>query len=158
MVIDTQDEGVYEVLLVFSKKGLADRRIPITFTRNWTTEDMINRIKADAISPSYATLVQDIAQYDGRTIVYKSYLLEVTQSGEDWIYKMALHKSGDTYSDFILVIAGEQPAYDIGARLMMYGKSVGMSVASDEGQAAASETTATECYPYFELLLLTAIE
>ncbi len=156
--IDTQDEGLYELLLVFSKKGLEDRRITLVFSRSWTTEDMINRIKADAVSPNYDTLIQDIARYDGQTIVYKSYLLDVTQSGEDWIYKMALHKSGDTYSDIILVIANEEPAYDIGARLMMYGKSVGMSVTGDEGQTADGETTVTESYPYFELLLLTAIE
>ncbi|HPJ01269.1 MAG TPA: hypothetical protein PKU80_00310 [Candidatus Limiplasma sp.] len=156
--ISTKDEGIYEVLLVFSKKGLADRRIPITFSRNWTAEDMISRIKADAVTPSYDTLVQDIARYDGRTIVYKSYLLEVVQSGSDWIYKMALRKSGSTYSDFILVIASEEPAYEIGSRLMMYGKSVGMSVSGDEGQSAGGEAASTESYPYFELLLLTAIE
>lgn len=156
--VDTKDEGPYELLLVFSKKGLEDRRITIVFTRSWTAEDMVNRIKAAAVSPNYDTLIQDIARYDGQTIVYKSYLLEVTQSGGDWIYKMALRKSGDTYSDIILVIANEEPAYDTGSRLMMYGKSVGMSVTGDEGQTADGEAAATESYPYFELLLLTAIE
>ncbi|MBN1776781.1 MAG: hypothetical protein JW811_01550 [Clostridiales bacterium] len=156
--VDTQDEGSYEVLLVFSKKELGDRRITINFTRNWTDEDMINRIKADAVSPNYDTLAEDIARYDGRTIVYKSYLLEVVQSGDDYIYTMALHKNGSTYSDYIMVIASEEPAYDIGTRLMMYGKSVGMTVPGDEGQAAEGETADARSYPCFELLLLTGIE
>ena len=158
ITVNTEDESTYEVLLIFSKKGLASRRITLSFSRNWSTEDMINRTKADAVSPNYDTLAEDVTRYDGRTIVYKSYLVDVMQSGNDWIYKMALHKSGDTYSDYILVIASEAPAYDIGTRLMMYGKSIGMSVADDEGQAAEGETTESQSFPSFELLLLTAVE
>lgn len=156
--IDTADEGVYTVLLAFSKKDLADRRITITFSRNWTDEDMINRIKSSAVSPNYKTLVDDIARYDGRTIGYKCYLVDIVQSGSDWIYKMALNKSGSTYSNYILVIASEEPAYDVGTRLMMYGTSVGMSVPGDESQVAEGETTEGESYPCFDLLLLTAID
>ena len=63
---------------------------------------------------------------------------------------MALNKSGSKYSNFILVIASEEPAYDIGTRLMMYGTSVGMSITGDEGQAAEGETATTDSYPYFE--------
>jgi hypothetical protein len=158
IVLNTQDEGTYEVVLAFSKKDLAGRRITITFSRNWTTEDMINHIKRDAVTPNYKTLVDNIARYDGRTIVFKCYLVDVTQSGEEWIYKMALNKSGSTYSNFILVVASEKPAYDIGTRLMMYGTSVGMSVPGEEGQAAEGETAAGDSYPFFDLLLLTAIE
>ncbi len=156
--VDTTDEGVYEVLMVFSKKGLSSRRITQTFTRNWTAEDMNNRIKADAVTPNYDTLVKDVARYDGRTIVYKSYLVEVVQSGNDWIYKMALHRKNGNYSDIILVIASEEPSYELGTRLMMYGKSVGMSVSGSEGESAGGEATDAESYPYFELLLLTAVE
>ncbi len=161
--LDTSEEGHYDVVLAFSetttgKKILADRNYNISFTRSWSTEDMINRIKSDAVSPNYATLVDNVARYDGRTVGYKCYLVEVQPSGGDWIYKMALSKSGDTYSNFILVVASEEPAYDIGTRLMMYGTSVGMSVAGETGQAAADETVPDESYPCFELLLLLSIE
>jgi len=156
--VETEEEGSYEVLLVFSKKELGDRRITVSFTRNWTDEDMVNHIKENAVSPNYDTLVENIARYDGNIIEYKSYLLEVVQSGDDYIYTMALHKSGSTYTDYFLVIATEEPAYDIGDRLMMYGTSVGMSVPDDEGQAAEGETTDAQSYPCFELLMLTAIE
>ena len=157
VTVDTSDEGTYEVILAFSKQDLADRRKNFTFTRNWSTDDMIARIKEDSVSPNYATLVSNINRYDNRTINYRCYLVDVTQSGDDWIYKMALSKSGDSYSNFILVIAGEEPQYDIGTRLMMYGTSVGMSVSADEGEAVGSKT-AGESYPCFELLLLTTLE
>jgi len=156
--LDTSDEGTYDVVLAFSKKDLADRRINLSFSRNWSTDDMIDRIKSDAVSPNYATLVDNIARYDSRTISYKCYLVSVTQSGDDWIYTMALTKSGDTYSKFILVVASEEPKYDIGTRLMMYGTSVGMSVSTGSEQTADGEAEASESYPCFELLLLTSIE
>jgi hypothetical protein len=156
--IDTKNEGTYEVVLAFSKKGLADRRFTFTFSRSWSTEDMVARVKSDSVSPSYSALTKNVERYDGRTINYKAYLVEVTQSGDDWIYKMALNKSGDSYSNFILVVASEQPAYDIGTRLMMYGTSVGMSLPADEAQADSGQTVAGGSYPCFDLLLLTTIE
>ena len=155
---DTSDEGPYDIVLAFSKKDLVDRRINITFTRTWTTDDMISRIKSDAVSPNYSTLVDNMERYDSRTVGYKCYLVNVQPSGDNWIYKMALSKSGDTYSNFILVIASEEPMYEIGTRLMMCGTSVGMAIAGEDGQAAAGEDTASESYPSFELLLLNSIE
>ncbi len=155
--LDTSDEGAYNVVLAFSKQDLADRRINLTFSRSWSTEDMVDRIKGDSVSPNYATLTDNIARYDGRTINYRAYLVDVTQSGDDWIYKMALNKSGDTYSNFILVIAQEEPGYDIGTRLMMYGTSVGMSVSTGE-QTAEGEATDGESYPCFDLLLFVPLD
>ena len=157
--LDTSEEGTYEVVLAFSKQDLADRRINITFSRSWSAEDMIKRIKDDAVSPS-RTLIRSPQISTAMTAVpinYRCYLVSVTQSGDDWIYKMALSKNGDTYSKFILVIAGEEPKYNIGDRLMMYGTSVGMSVADTGGTVDGEETT-SESYPCFELLLLTTIE
>ena len=136
--IDTSDEGTYEVVLAFSKQDLANRRITVTFSRNWSAEDMIARIKDESISPNYSTLVNNVDRYDGRTINYKCYLVEAVQSGDDWIYTMALSKSEDTYSNFILVVAAEEPQYEIGTRLMMYGTSVGMSVSGGEDESRSA--------------------
>ena len=155
--LDTSDEGTYDVRLAFSKQDLADRSYRVSFTRSWTTEDMVDRIKEDSVSPNFSTLTDSIERYDGRTINYRAYLVEVYQSGDDWIYKMALNKSGDTYSNFILVIAQEEPEYEIGTRLMMYGTSVGMSVPSEE-ETADGETVTGDSYPCFELLLLTTVD
>ncbi len=150
--VDTSDEGTYEVVLAFSKKDLASRRITVAFSRSWSTEDMIERVKSESISPNYSTLAGNVARYDGRTINYKCYLVSAAQSGDDWIYTMALNKNGDTYSNFILVVASEEPQYEVGTRLMMYGTSVGMSIAGGEGEDGG------QSYPCFELLLLTTLE
>ena len=157
--LDTSAEGEYAVVIAFSKGGLADRRININFTRKWSQNDMVKRLQSEAISPGYGTLKDKIAGYDGRTMGYKCYLVSVSQSGEDWILKMALTKKGDNYSGLILVTTNEAPTVAVGTRVMMYGRCTGMSVPSDETEAPAEGETATvaESYPCFELLLMTTL-
>lgn len=156
VVLDTSAEGEYEVVLAFSKGGLGDRRITYNFTRQWSQNDMARRLAAEAISPGYGTLVKKIAGYDGRIMAYKCYLLEATQSGDTWILKMALTKKGSNYTGIILVTTDEAPTVAVDARVMMYGRCVGMSVPSDE-PAEDGAQAAAESYPCFELLLMTSL-
>lgn len=156
--LETKEEGNYDVVLAFSKSGLADRRLNYTFTRQWSQDDMIKQLKSEAIKPGYATLVSKIDGYDGRIMGYKCYVVSISQSGSDWILKMALTKKSTGYSGLILVTTQEEPTAAVDSRVMMYGRCVGMSVsgdgtASDSGEAA--DAAATESYPCFELLLLT---
>lgn len=159
VVLDTSLEGNYDVVLAFSKGGLADRRLNYQFVRKWSQADMAKQLASEAIQPGYSTLVKKIDGYDGRIMGYKCYLVEATQSGDDWILKMALTKKGDTYSGIILVTSSDQPTSPVGTRLMMYGKSVGMSVPSDEASTTdgTEQATSTESYPCFELLLMTSL-
>lgn len=149
--IDTSAEGTYELLLVFSKKGLADRRIPYTFERKWSEADMLKELKSQAIKPSHATLIKKIKGYEGRIMGYKCYMLSAKQSGDTWIAEMALTKKGDEYSGIIWVACDEKPDIPIGGRITMYGTCVGMSVPNDEDETQAS-------YPCFELLLFVSLE
>ncbi len=154
--LDTSVEGEYAVVLAFSKAGLSDRRVSYTFSRTWSQADMVKQLESEAISPGYGTLLDKIAGYDGRIMGYKCYLVEATQSGDDWILKMALTKKGDGYSGIILVTTGEAPTVAVGTRVMMYGRSVGMSVPSDEAADSAAATPA-ESYPCFELLQMSTL-
>lgn len=157
--LDTATEGEYAVVLAFSKAGLADRRLNYSFTRSWSQNDMVKRLQSEAISPGYGTLLKKIDGYDGRIMGYKCYLVEAVQAGDAWIMKMALTKKGSDYSGIILVTADEAPTQAVGARVMLYGRCVGMSVPSDEATTTDSgeQTVASETYPYFELLLLTSL-
>ena len=158
--LDTSEEGTFNLVLAFNKAGLADRRVNYTFTRVWSENDMLKRVKAQAIKPGYKTLVSKIDGYDGRVMGYKCYVVNVAQAGDTWIIKMALTKKGDTYSGIILVTTSTDPEVTPGTRMMMYGTCVGMSVSTEEtdagsDSAADSTDTASESYPCFELLLLT---
>ena len=151
--IDTSEEGEYEIVLVFSKKNLADQRLTYTFSRQWTEADMIKQLRKQAVKPGYSNLVRKIEGYAGSIMGYNAYLMNVTQSGDDYILRMALNKRGDTYSNIIIVVSAEQPSFNIGDRMMMYGTCVGMSQSNqiEEGEAA-------ENYPCFELLLLASLD
>lgn len=162
ITIDTAEEGPYEAILVFSKKGLADRRITYTFTRKWTEADMLKQLKKQAVKPSYTQLKNKMEGYEGRIMGYRAYLLDVTQSGDEWIARMALTKKGSNYSGIILVTCNEKPSYAVGERVMMYGTCEGMSLSvagsgGEEGQTEG-QTEEQESYPCFSLLMFVSLE
>lgn len=149
--IDTSAEGTYDVVIVFSKKGLADRRFTYSFTRKWSEEDMLKQLAKEAIKPSYKLLCNKIDGYDGRVMGYKAYVVTVSQAGEDWIVQLALTKKNGKYSDIIIVTCSEEPSIKPDQRVMMYGKCAGMSVSSDDGEGGSS-------FPCFELLVFDELE
>lgn len=149
--LDTSTEGPYDLVLVFSKKGLADRRITHSFTRQWSEADILKDIKRQAIKPGYAALKKKIEAYEGRIMGYKCYLLNVTKAGDEYIAQMALTKRGEEYSSVILVTCDEEPTMAMGTQVWMYGTCVGMSLPSE-----GDETNAT--YPCFELLMFASVE
>ncbi len=151
--IATESEAVYEILIVFSKKDLADRRLSYSVSREWTQEDMISNIKSQAIKPAYSTLVSKIEGYTGDIMGYSSYLLSATPNGSQWLLEMAMTKSGDNYKDYFYVISKEEPTASIGDQVMMYGTCIGMSENSADGESSSSIT-----YPCFELLIFTSID
>lgn len=144
------EEGVYDLTLVFSKKGLAGRRITYTVSRKWTDADTLKQLEKEAIKPAYRNLVAKMSGYEGRIMGYTGYIMNVSQSGDEWIMQMALSRKNSKYSNYILVVCPEQPAYEEGSKVLMYGTCVGMSVTLDgEGEETG------DSYPCFELLLLT---
>lgn len=144
------EEGVYELTMVFSKKGLGDRRISYTISRKWSDADTLKQLEKDAIKPSYKNLVNKMSGYEGRIMGYTGYVMSASQSGDEWIMQMALSRKNSKYSNYILVICPEEPAYAVGSKVLMYGTCLGMSASVDgEGEEVG------ESYPCFELLLLT---
>lgn len=152
--LDVNEEGQHEALLVFSKKGLADRRFTFNFSRKWTDGDMLKYLKQQAIAPTYAKLNSKIADYEGRIMGYRAYLTDVAQSGDDYILTMALSRKNGKYGNIILVATGEEPSFEVGQRVMMYGTCEGMSLSTGTAEDDAQE----ESYPCFELLLLASLD
>lgn len=152
--VEAKEEGAHEVTLVFSKKDLADRRFVISYSRNWTDADIMKYLSKQAIAPTYAQLKKDIKNYEGRIVGYRAYLLDVAQSGDEYIIAMALSKKDGQYVNPVLVMAADEPSFAVGERVMMYGTCEGMSLSTGTAEDDAHE----ESYPCFSLLLFASLE
>lgn len=148
---DLKEEGSYEVSLVFSKKGLADRRFPFTIARRWSDSEQISYLKKQAVKPAYSTLVSKIKGYEGKILGYSAYILDVSESAGEYIVRMALSKKNGKYSNIILVTANDAPAFGQGEKVMVYGTCEGMS------QSGSGED-AEESFPCLSLILFVSLE
>ncbi len=155
LTIDVAEEGPHELVLVFSKKGLADRRLTYNFNRKWTDDDMLNYLKKQDVKPTYAHLLNKTANYEGSIVGYKAYLLDASQNGDGWLVRMALSKDDGKYKNIILVTSNEEPSFAAGDRVMMYGTFAGISVAVSGDENEESETSNL---PLFELLLFATLD
>lgn len=154
VTVDAKEEGSYEVTLVFTKKNLADRRFTFTFTRRWTDQDMLQYLKKQAIKPTYKQLINKMQGYEGRIMGYSAYIVDISESGGDFIIRMALNRKNGKYSNFILVTASESPSFEVGQRVTMYGTCEGMSLSTSTDESGEQE----ENLPCFNLLLFVAQE
>lgn len=153
LTLDVKDEGQYEAVLIFSKKGLADRRFPFTFNRKWNEKDMMDYLRKQAIKPAYKQLIGKMQGYEGRIMGYRAYIVDISQSGDEYIVRMALTRKSKEYSDIILVTTGEKPAFKVGERVMMYGTCAGMSLST-----GTEDEQREESYPCFELLMFASLD
>jgi hypothetical protein len=154
--LDTSKEGSYTLVLAFSKNGLADRRVTYTFSRQWAETDMLTSLAAQAIKPAYATLVDKISGYDGRIMGYKCYVVDITQSGDSWILKLALVKNAKGYKNIILAVTDSEPDVKADDHVMMYGQCAGMSLPENDTSTDAAASSG-DTYPTFDLLLISEL-
>lgn len=151
--VGVSDEGTHEISLVFSKKNLADRRFTFSFTRKWTDADTMEYLSKQSISPSYSQLKSKMQDYEGRIMGYRAYIMDVGESGDEYIVTMALSRKNGKYSNPILVTTDEVPSFEVGERVMMYGTCEGMSLST--GAEGEQEDIS---YPCFALLLFATLE
>ena len=122
--------------------------------RNWTDADMMKYLSKQAVAPTYAQLKKDIKNYEGRIVGYRAYLLDVAQSGDEYIIAMALSKKDGKYINPVLVMSENEPSFAVGERVMMYGTCEGMSLST----GTAEDDVQEESYPCFSLLLFASLE
>ena len=142
--IDTSAEGIYNITLVFEKKGYDARRFRCEATRVFTDADRLQSIEDEAIKPSYSNLKKKIDSYKGRYMVYTLNIKEVipTSTGYLTFAGMTKTKSG-VYKEVVAIRTTEEPAWRAGTSVQMYLKCIGMyDVVGDDG---------TDSYPYFDL-------
>ena len=142
--IDTSAEGIYNITLVFEKKGYDARRFRCEATRVFTDADRLQSIEDEAIKPSYTNLKKKIDSYKGRYMVYTLNIKEVipTSTGYLTFAGMTKTKSG-VYKEIVAIRTTEEPSWREGTAVRMYLKCLGMyDVVGDDG---------TDSYPYFDL-------
>lgn len=142
--IDTSAEGIYNITLVFEKKGYDARRFRCEATRIFTDADRLLSIEDEAIKPSYTNLKKKIDSYKGRYMVYTLNIKEVipTSTGYLTFAGMTKTKSG-VYKEVVAIRTTEEPTWRAGTAVQMYLKCIGMyDVVGDDG---------TDSYPYFDL-------
>ena len=142
--IPTAAEATYDFTLVFSKKGYNTKRMTWTAVRSLSEQEIQAKSTAKAIHPGYATLNKKLETYIGQTMVYKAYIVDVQQNGDDWIITAALKKNKKGYSDFLVFETSKDPVLMTDAQVKIYGICIGSyPVQSEEGDTS---------YPRFEYL------
>lgn len=141
---DTSAEGVYNITLIFQKKGYDDRRFRCVATRELTEEDRKQAIRDEAIKPTYSNLVKKMVDYRGSYMLYTLNIKEVsaTPTGYVTFAGMSKTKSG-VYKELVVIRTTDAPGWYAGEQVRMYLKCLGAyDVVSDDG---------TDSYPYFDL-------
>ncbi len=144
--IDTSKAGNYQITILVTKKGLETRSFTYNAIRTLTEAETYQRVKENAESVTYKTLVRDIPKYAGRTFAYKGYIIETQETGSEYTVKLALSKTGTTYKDIVYVISKTNPNYDIGTPVRMYG------TLSESPYLEVLEGSGTSEYPRFNLV------
>lgn len=118
--LDTSKEGNYTIVLTVTKKGLETRTFSYSATRSFTDVERIEKIKSSAKKLEYANLKKDANQ--GKTVKYTGYVTEISATiANEWVVRFALTKSGESYKNIIYVIANDQPFFQVGDKVTMYG-------------------------------------
>ena len=142
--IDTSAEGIYNITLVFEKKGYDARRFRCEATRVFTDADRLQSIEDEAIKPSYTNLKKKIDSYKGRYMVYTLNIKEVIPTSTGYLTFAGMTKTkSNVYKEVVAIRTTEEPAWRAGTAVQMYLKCIGMyDVVGDDG---------TDSYPYFDL-------
>lgn len=129
---NTSQEGDYEFRLIFSKKGYENRIFTYKGTRTLTQEQRLSRIKDAATSPEYAKLKKNIDRYDGDMLTYEGTLISSEEKAGEWVMTLALKKTGESYSNFLILSSDSAPGYPLQSTLKVYGVLVGTNTLMNE--------------------------
>ncbi len=142
--IDTSAEGIYNITLVFEKKGYDARRFRCEAKREFTEEDRKQSIREEAVKPSYKNLKDKLTTYRGRYMVYTLNIKEVSETTSGYLTFAGMSKTkAGVYKDIVVVRSAEKPEWSEGGQARMYLKYLGAyEVIDDSG---------TTEYPYFDL-------
>ena len=143
--IPLKTEGEYSVALVFTKKGSDIRREKFTVSRYLTDEARNAQIRKDAKREGYNAVAKRIDQYVGQILTFRGWITEIEQVGEEWRITVAGTKTGDHYSQYMVFMTEQEPAFAVEEVHYFYGRCIGpYQIQSEEG---------TDSIPSFDLLV-----
>ncbi len=143
--VDTSKEGSYNFVLSVNKKGLQERVFTFTGTRAYTETERQDKIRDAAKKIAYANLPKN--ENMGKTVVLTGYVTGCTQSINEWVVTLATAKSGNAYKDVVYLICKEEPAFEEGAMVKVYGTAGGTySLTTEDGKL--------KIYPRVNLLFM----
>ena len=138
-------EGDYSIALVFSRKNYETKRLTFTVTRALTEDARNAELRKQAKRVGYHEMSTRTDQYVGTVLTFGAYVTSIEQIGSEWKTTVAGSKSGDHYSQYIILMSDEEPGYAVEEKHTFYGKCIGpFQTQSEEG---------TESLPAFDLLL-----
>jgi len=141
---DTKEEGVYNITLVFEKKGYSARRFSCQAKREFTEEDRKQSIRDEAVKPAYKTLNSKIASYRGRYMVYTLYIRDVSPTSTGYLTFAGMKKTkSGVYQEIVAIRTTEKPSWTAGSSARMYLKCLGSYELVNE--------SGSNNYPYFDL-------
>ncbi len=142
--VPTDQEGEYEIVLVFSRKGMNTERLSVKATRTLSAADQNARAAGKAEKGNYDKLVKSPDAYIGHTISFDAHVTEVKQVGDQWMILAAQKLNRGKYFNYLVYLADEDPGLAAGAKVKLYGVSTGpYSILSEED---------TVSYPGFDYL------
>ncbi len=131
--VPTEQEGEYEIVLSFAKKGLNSERETWKATRKLSVADQNSRTAGKAEKVNYNQLVKKLDSYVGHTISFDVYITEVKEVGDQWMIVAAQKLNRGKYSNYLVYMADEDPGLTAGVKVKLYGVCTGPhSILSEE--------------------------
>ena len=145
--IPFSDEGEYNIVLAFAKKGLDTHRETLSVSHILTDEARRIQIRKSSKTAGYSVLVSGIGQFVGQVLRFNNlFITSVDQVGDQWIIVAAGQQVSESkYNQILYFVYEADPGFAAGERHTLYGKCTGMYNMESE------ETV--ESYPQFDLLL-----
>ena len=149
--IDTRLEGTYQILLTATKKDMSPRMLSFTAVRTVSEDEKTERLKKAAVKLKYSELKRSVAKYAGKMITLSGWVMESRKTGDEYVVRLAVNRSGKTYKDFVYIICKSDPSLGDQEHVRMYGTlSENLYVETAESGSAG--------YPRFELLLFEGLD
>ncbi len=143
--IPMKNEDVYSIALVVTKRGYDTRRFSYTVSRFLTDDARNAQIRKQAAHVGYGALTSRIDQYVGKLMSFSVWITAIDQIGDEWRISAAGAQVGDHYSQPMIFMSEQEPAFAVEEKHTLYGKCRGpYQIQSEEG---------TESIPSFDLLL-----
>ena len=134
-LVDTAQEGDYEIQLTFSKNGFDTKVMQYTIRREMDDQQREQSARDASISPEYTKLAASPSRYMDRVVRYNGYVVDVRENGSEWIVTFATQKINGTAKNLIIALSDAAVEANPDQQLTMYARANGTySMLSEEGK------------------------